>query len=62
VKAAHEVRAGDHIEVRLARRELELRVLEVPAGNVARRDAGRYVEMRRDTGRDTIGEVFEPEA
>jgi ribosomal 50S subunit-recycling heat shock protein len=50
-KAAHALRAGDRVRLVLARRELELLVLEIPAGNVAKRDAGRYVQILRDEPR-----------
>jgi len=58
-KAAQELRAGDVLRLLLPRRDLELRVLELPQGNVARRDAGRYVEVRRDVARDPVGTLFE---
>jgi ribosomal 50S subunit-recycling heat shock protein len=44
-KASHEVRAGDRLRLDLANGALEVRVLEVPEGNVARRDKARYVEI-----------------
>lgn len=45
-KSAHAVKTGDEISMRRRDRETVLRVLEVPAGNnVARRDAGRLVEV-----------------
>jgi len=47
-KASHALRAGDRVALHLARRELEICVLEIPAGNVAKRDAGRYVQVLRD--------------
>jgi ribosomal 50S subunit-recycling heat shock protein len=51
-KASHLVDAGDRIELHLAHRDLELQVLEVPFGNVAKRDAARYVTIVRDERRD----------
>jgi ribosomal 50S subunit-recycling heat shock protein len=47
-KAAHTVRAGDQVTLHLPRREMEFQILAVPAGNVAKRDAGRYVQILRD--------------
>jgi ribosomal 50S subunit-recycling heat shock protein len=58
-KAAQEVRAGDRIHLLLGRRELELRVVAIPGGNVARRESARFVEVLRDVPRDPAGEVFE---
>ncbi len=50
-KASHGVRVGDLIVLQLARREMEMRVLEIPAGNVAKRDAARFVQLLRDQPR-----------
>ena len=47
-KAGHTVRTGDRVTLHLARREVEIRILEVPAGNTPKRDARRYVEILRD--------------
>ena len=58
-KAGHEVREGDVLALRLPERHLELRVLEVPYGNVERRDAGRYVETLRDVRTDRVAGLFE---
>ena len=54
-KPGQDLRAGDRIELRLARRELVLRVLEIPQGNVAKRDAARYVEVVSETDLDPLG-------
>jgi ribosomal 50S subunit-recycling heat shock protein len=51
-KASHDVAAGDRIHLQLAHRDVELEVVEVPFGNVAKRDAGRYVTIVRDVRRD----------
>lgn len=56
-KAAHVVKQGDRVTLHLARRDIELRVLEVPAGNVARRDAGRYVQILRDEPRSGLDDL-----
>jgi ribosomal 50S subunit-recycling heat shock protein len=61
VKAAHVVQQGDVVRLQLAGRDLELRVVEVPLGNVARRDAGRYVLVLRDDRTDRLGRVFDSE-
>lgn len=53
-KAAHAVKPGDRIALHLARRDLELCVLDIPAGNVAKRDAGRYVQILRDEPRSPL--------
>lgn len=58
-KASHEVRAGQRIVLEMPARHLEVQVLEVPRGNVARRDAGRYVEVLDDSRTDRIARVFD---
>ena len=60
-KASQNVRSGDTVRLQLAHRDLELRVLDVPHGNVAKRDAARYVEILRDDHRDDLDRVFDPE-
>jgi len=44
-RASHEVRAGEAIVIDDGITRTELTVLEVPGGNVARKDAGRYVRI-----------------
>lgn len=44
-KPSDEVRVGDTVRLDLGVRALTLRVLAVPARNVARKDAGRFVEI-----------------
>ncbi len=61
-KASHLVRVGERIVLRAPGRELEARVLEVPRGNVARRDAARYVEVLRDTRTDPVTRVLQVDA
>jgi ribosomal 50S subunit-recycling heat shock protein len=51
-RASRGIRAGDVIEVRTDRRELRVRVLAVPEGNVSRRDAKEYYETLEDRRRD----------
>jgi ribosomal 50S subunit-recycling heat shock protein len=50
-KASHDVEAGDRIHLEFAQRDLEIEVVDVPFGNVAKRDAGRYVTVVRDVRR-----------
>jgi ribosomal 50S subunit-recycling heat shock protein len=57
-KAAHELRPGDVVRLLLGRRDLELRVLELPRGNAAKRDAGRWFEILRDAPRDPLDRVL----
>lgn len=61
-KAGQEVRTGDVVRLQLAHRDLEVRVLDVPHGNVAKRDAGRYVETLRDERLDNVSLLFGDEA
>lgn len=58
-KASQNVRAGDVVRLQLPNRDLEFRVLDVPHGNVARRDAGRYVEILHDRRLDPTERVLE---
>ncbi len=48
VKESHELHPGEEITLRLANRELLIRVREIPTGNVARKDAGLYYEVLED--------------
>lgn len=47
-KAAAELRAGDLVHLRMPRRDAELRVLEIPGGNVAKNAASHYLQILRD--------------
>ena len=58
-KPSQEVRPGDRIRLQLPRRDLEVRVLELPQGNVSRRTAPEFVETLQDTPADRLGRVFE---
>lgn len=58
-KASQAVQAGDRVRLHLAHRDLEFRVLDLPHGNVAKRDAPRFVEILSDTPRDAVGDVFD---
>ncbi len=48
LKESHELRGGEILTLELPLRDLHLRVLELPAGNVARRDAPDYYEILSD--------------
>jgi ribosomal 50S subunit-recycling heat shock protein len=50
---------GDRIRLQLPGRLVEAEVLDVPErGNVARRDAGRFIRIWRDERIDRIGELL----
>ncbi len=51
VKESHELRSGEEITLTLPSKELRLRVLEIPTGNVSKRDADRYFELVSETPR-----------
>lgn len=53
-KPGQSLRPGDRIDLRLARRALALRVLDIPHGNLAKRDVPRYVEVVSDTEIDPV--------
>ena len=46
-KPSQTVHPGDTIRVQLPRSDTEVRVLALPAGNVARRDVATYIEVLR---------------
>lgn len=58
-KPSQEVRPGDRIRMRLPRRDLEVRVLDLPRGNVSRRTASELFEILQDAPADRVGRVFE---
>lgn len=58
-KAGHQVHAGQRIVVELRSRRLEVRVLAIPRGDVARRDAARFVQVLRDERVDGVTRVLE---
>src|SRR5512144_1588241 len=60
-KAAQMLRPGDEVRVSLARRELLFRVVDLPHGNVAKRDAHLFIEILNDTPRDAFSHIFEAE-
>jgi ribosomal 50S subunit-recycling heat shock protein len=51
-KASATLAPGDVLHLQCGGRALELRVLDLPHGNVAKRDSGRYVEILRETRQD----------
>jgi len=64
-KGSQELRAGDVVALHFVQRDLELRVVDLPHGNVAKRDAGKYFQMLRDeatTRVDRVLEGFDPDA
>jgi ribosomal 50S subunit-recycling heat shock protein len=48
-KASHEVKAGDKIRLDLYGYRHELELLEVPNGNVAKKDVARYYQLLEKT-------------
>jgi len=50
-KESHELRPGEEITLEFPQRELRLRVLAIPAGNVAKREADSYYEILSDRPR-----------
>lgn len=61
-KPAQDVDTGDVVRVRFARRELELRVVALPHGNIAKREVFRYCEVLRDDTLDPLSENPSPES
>ena len=58
-KPSHTVREGERISIETRSRRLVVRVLAVPHGNVARRDAGQFVEVVSEECRDRITRVLD---
>jgi ribosomal 50S subunit-recycling heat shock protein len=54
-KPSTEVRAGDVVEVRHPRAVTAVEIIEVPAGQVPRRDRDRYFRVIRETRIDAGG-------
>lgn len=61
-KPAQDVDTGDVVRLRLAHRDLELRVVALPHGNIAKRDVFRYVDVLRDDAIDPLSENLSPES
>ena len=57
-KSSQELRAGDLVHLRFVQREIEFRVLDLPHGNSAKRDAGKFVEMLRDAAVAPVDRVL----
>ena len=53
VKESHSLKPGERVTLIFPRRETELKVLELPAGNVSKKDAPSYYELLNETDRDT---------
>jgi ribosomal 50S subunit-recycling heat shock protein len=59
-KPSTEVRAGDVVEIRHPRVVTAVEILEVPAGQVSRKDRDRYIRVIRETRIDTgVGEEWD---
>lgn len=54
VKPGREIREGDVIEIRRPSRTLAVEVLEVPAGQVAKKDRDRFIRTIRDVKTDPM--------
>jgi ribosomal 50S subunit-recycling heat shock protein len=61
-KPSQAVRAEDHIHVHMPHRQLDVRVVRVPRGNVARRDIPHLIEVLRDERVDRVDGMFESDA
>ncbi|MFQ5599878.1 MAG: S4 domain-containing protein [Candidatus Krumholzibacteriia bacterium] len=61
-KPGQSVRPGDRVRLQLPHRDVDVRVLDLPRGNVARRDVERYIEVLRDERIDHVTRVFGPDA
>lgn len=48
-KASHEVKAGDKIRMDLYGYRHELEILEIPLGNVAKKDVARFYQLLEKT-------------
>ena len=48
-KPSAEVRAGDVVEIRYPRRVMAVEIVEVPAGQAARKDCGRFYRLLRES-------------
>jgi ribosomal 50S subunit-recycling heat shock protein len=60
-KPGQDVEPGDLLQIHYAHRELELRVLEIPHGNIAKREVVRYIDVLRDDVIDPLSENQSPE-
>jgi ribosomal 50S subunit-recycling heat shock protein len=53
-KPGQNLAPGDRIDLELEHRALALRVLDIPHGNLAKRDVPRYLEVVSDTEIDPV--------
>ena len=60
-RASHLLHPGDLVHVQLPNRDLEFRVVDLPHGNIAKRDAARYVDIVRDERSSRFEGLFEGE-
>ena len=59
-KPSTEVKAGDVVEIRHPRAVTAVEILEVPAGQVPRKDRDRYIRVIRETRIDAgVGEEWD---
>jgi len=52
VKESHALRVGEILILRFPSRELEIEVLSVPEGNVAKKDAGMHYRILNETAKE----------
>jgi ribosomal 50S subunit-recycling heat shock protein len=57
-KPSQDVRPGDRLQLQLLHQDLEVRIRELPHGNVSRAVAATLIEVLRDQPADRIGRVF----
>ena len=55
-KPSAEVRAGDVVEIRYPRAATAIEILEIPAGQVSRKDRDRFFRVIRETRMDAGGD------
>lgn len=51
-KASREVAVGQHVHIAFTDRHLEFEVLDVPTGNVSRKNAAKYYHVLRNEARE----------
>lgn len=52
-KASAEVRRGDVVEIRYPRRTVAIEIVDVPPGQVARKECGRFYRVLREGSLET---------
>ncbi len=60
-KPSQDVAAGDVVHILSAHRDLEFRIVEIPHGNIAKREVSRYIDVIRDATADPLSENRPPE-